>query len=257
MIQSTQRKMLRLIIQTKRRYKTIGKRKDETNEKEDIDVLGSTGDESEDGQSSNAHNDQDSDISFENDTDEEIDTIVIEEEKWIDYIKRSTDEAMENMENAKIRCWNKTHRRMTWRLALRIASLPNEMVSERLQNGTLNSAQNTRPTVQLGDQEEDGKTTSMISSNLKRMRPKTLTESSSQINKTWIKAAKDRGRWTLLENDYTMTTEERSERHARFRRNTQSRPVRYVNGMRLSDDEVANIILRVAKLWAQASAQEK
>ena len=34
--------MLRLIIQTKRRYKTIGKRKDETNEKEDIEDLGST-----------------------------------------------------------------------------------------------------------------------------------------------------------------------------------------------------------------------
>ena len=32
----------------------------------------------EDGQSSNTHNDQDSDISFENDTDDEIDTTVIE-----------------------------------------------------------------------------------------------------------------------------------------------------------------------------------
>ena len=31
MIQSTQRKMLRLIIQTKRRYKEIVKQKDETN----------------------------------------------------------------------------------------------------------------------------------------------------------------------------------------------------------------------------------
>ena len=86
MIQSTQRKMFRLI----RRYKKIVKREDETNEKTFTDDLGSTGDESEDGQSSNTHNDQDSDISFENDTDEEIDTTVIEEEDWIDYIKRST-----------------------------------------------------------------------------------------------------------------------------------------------------------------------
>ena len=89
--------MLRLIIQTKRRYKKIVKRKDETNEKKDTDDLGSTGDEWEVGQSSNRHKDQDSEISFENDTDEEIDTTVIEEEDWIEYIKRSTDEAMEKM----------------------------------------------------------------------------------------------------------------------------------------------------------------
>ena len=53
MIQSTQRKMLRLIIQTTRRYKKIVNRKDETNEEKGSIELGSTGDESEDGQSSN------------------------------------------------------------------------------------------------------------------------------------------------------------------------------------------------------------
>ena len=90
MIQSTQRKMLRPIIQTKRRHKKIVKRKDETNEKEDTEDLGSTGDESEDGQNSNTHNDQDSDNSFENDTDEEIDTTAIEEEEWVGYIRSKT-----------------------------------------------------------------------------------------------------------------------------------------------------------------------
>ena len=105
MIQSTQRKMLRLIIQTKRRYKKIVKRKDETNEEKD------TGDESEDGQSSNTHNNQDSDVSFGNDTDEEIDATEIEEEDWIEHIKRSTKDVMEKMRNAKIRCWNKTHKK--------------------------------------------------------------------------------------------------------------------------------------------------
>ena len=48
------------------------KRKDETNEEKNTNDLGSTGDESEDGQSSITHNDQDSDVSFENDTDEEL-----------------------------------------------------------------------------------------------------------------------------------------------------------------------------------------
>ena len=108
------RKMLRLITQTKRRHKKIVKRKDETNEKRDTDDLGSTGDESEYGQSSNTHNGQDSEISFEDETDEEIDTTVIEKEDGKEYITRSTDEAMEMMENTKIRCWIKTHKRMEW-----------------------------------------------------------------------------------------------------------------------------------------------
>ena len=51
-------------------------------------------------------------------------------------------------------------------------------------------------------------------------------ESNNQFNKSWINAAKDRGRWTLLENDYTTTAEERYEGNARARRNTQSRPAR-------------------------------
>ena len=64
MIQSTQRKMLRLIIQTKRRYKNIMKHKVKTSE--DLDNIDSScaDDESEDGQSSVSHNDQDSDVTM-------------------------------------------------------------------------------------------------------------------------------------------------------------------------------------------------
>ena len=53
----------------------------------------STNDESGDGQSTRTH------------------TTVIEEEDWIEYIKRSTEDAMEKMERAKIRCWNRNHRK--------------------------------------------------------------------------------------------------------------------------------------------------
>ena len=35
-----------------------------------------------------------------------------------------------------------------------------------------------------------------------------LTESSNQINKKWINTATDRGRWALLEENYTMISEE-------------------------------------------------
>ena len=56
-------------------------------------------------------NDVASEVSFEDDADEEIDTTVIEEEDWIEYIKRSTEDAMEKMTHAKIRCWNRTHKK--------------------------------------------------------------------------------------------------------------------------------------------------
>ena len=59
-----------------------------------------------------------------------------------------------------------------------------------------------------------------------------LTASSNQINKTWINTAKDRGRWALLEENYTMTSEERHDNNARTRRNSHNRPARNVNGVR-------------------------
>ena len=110
MIQSAQSKVFRLIIQTTRRYKKIVKHKVKTSE--DLNNIDSscTDDESEDGKGYVSHEDQDSDVSSESDNDEEIDAAEIEEEDWVDYIKRSTNEAMEKMENEKIRCWNVTQK---------------------------------------------------------------------------------------------------------------------------------------------------
>ena len=45
-------------------------------------------------------------MTFEEDSDEEMDTTTIEEEDWIEYIKRNTADAVDKMEHAKIRCWN-------------------------------------------------------------------------------------------------------------------------------------------------------
>ena len=62
--------------------------------KEGKENHGSSEDETDDGNSSHTDCDQDSDISFMNDTDEKIDTAEIEGEDWIDHMKRShgTDE---------------------------------------------------------------------------------------------------------------------------------------------------------------------
>ena len=65
-------------------------------------------------------------MTFEDDPDDEMDTTAIEEEDWIDYIKRSTVDALDKMERAKIRCWNRTHKKMKCKLALRIAASPSE-----------------------------------------------------------------------------------------------------------------------------------
>ena len=83
-------------------------------------------DESGDGQSTKSEDDVDSGVTFDEDSEKDIDTVEIEEEDWIDYIKRSTADAIDKMEHARIRCWNKTHRKMKWKLTLRIATSSSE-----------------------------------------------------------------------------------------------------------------------------------
>ena len=82
-------------------------------EKRNVDIteICSTDDESDDGQSTKSKDDVDSEVTFEEDSDEEMDTIEIEEEDWIEDIKRSTADALDKMERAKIRCWNRTHKK--------------------------------------------------------------------------------------------------------------------------------------------------
>ena len=82
MIESTQRKMARLIIQTKRIQKDREtKRRDQPEKTLTIWVALEMKVKMDKAQT---HKDRNSDISFEDDTDEEIDTTVIEEEDWID-----------------------------------------------------------------------------------------------------------------------------------------------------------------------------
>ena len=106
MIQSTQRKMLRLIIQTKRKYKKIEKYVMEHKDEEGIADKTencSTDDESGDGQSTKSEDDLDSGVTFDEDSEKDIDTVEIEEEDWIDYIRRSTADAIDKMEHERIR----------------------------------------------------------------------------------------------------------------------------------------------------------
>ena len=135
-------------------------------------------------------------------------------------------------------------KKMKWRLAMSIATSPSErwLIKVAEWNPELSSKYRTNRAIgRLRKRWEDD-----INEFLKQVVEETenLTESSNQINKKWINTAKGSGRWTLLEENYTMTSEERHENNTRMRRNSHNIPTRYVNGERLSDEEVANITKR-------------
>ena len=87
MIRTAQRKMLRLIVQTKREYKSkntkgaADKTEEETIKNEEEEKKRDK--ETEEGSDHNSDKDQDSDVSFQEDVDEEIVTTEKEEE-WIE-----------------------------------------------------------------------------------------------------------------------------------------------------------------------------
>ena len=100
MTRTAQLKMLRLIVQTKRKNKS--KNTKEAADKTEEETIKNKEEEkkrdkeTEEGSDHNSDKDQDSDVFFQEDVDEEIVTTEKEEE-WIEYIKRSTKEAEEYM----------------------------------------------------------------------------------------------------------------------------------------------------------------
>ena len=89
---------------------------------------------------------------------------------------------LEKMESAKIRCWNKTHKK--WNGNWHWESQHHRVKDgwKRLLNGTQNWAQDKGPTERLEDREKDGKNTSTNSSNknLKKLK----TQSKAAIKPT-------------------------------------------------------------------------
>ena len=194
MIQSTQRKMLRLIIQTKRKYKNMEKQdiepKDEKGIVEKTENC-STDDESGDGQSTKSKDDVDSGVTFDEDSEKEIDTIEIEEEDWIDHIKRSTTDM--------IRCWNRTHKKMKWKLALRIATSPSAEWNPELSSRYKTNRAIGRPRKRWEDDIND-----FLKQNLDEKENEEPPERKIQNKNIWINTAKDWNECARLEEKYTM-----------------------------------------------------
>ena len=175
MIRSTQLKVLRLIVQTRRAYKNKSREeneeKDMTDDERSDDVPPA---KSEEKSTSIEHN-QDSSVSFESDTDDSTSGAETEEEDWIDKIKRSTRESEEKMRTFNISCWIETERKLKWRLAIRIASHSGERWTKKQQEGTQASAPQQKQADTLEDQERDGKTTSTNPSEMTKLKSQKKT----------------------------------------------------------------------------------
>ena len=119
------------------------------------------------------------------DTDDEIDTDEIDEEDWIEYMKRSTAAAVERMKAAKIPCWIETHRRMKWRLAMRIVLLPAKK-AVNWNPGLSTKQQTNRPVGRPKKRWEDE-----INDFLKPEETEETKGNEIKNNDTWIKVAKN------------------------------------------------------------------
>ena len=202
--------MLRLVIQTRKYTKNIEKHEIEPKEEKGIvdkTENCSTDDESGDGQSTKTQDDVDSEVTFEEDSDEEMDATTIEEEEWIDYIKRSTVDALDKMQRAKIRCWNRTHKKMKWKLALRIATSPCEKWLKKTAEWCpdLSSRYKTNRAIGRPRKRWEADINDFLKQVLEEKENEDPIERRNQTNKNWINIAKDWRRWALLEGKYTMT----------------------------------------------------
>ena len=96
------------------------------------------------------------------------------------------------MKAVKIPCWIETHRRMKWRLTIKIASMPDERWTKKTAKwnpGLSTIYQTNRPVGRPKKRWEDE-----ISEFLKPEETETTEENEMKNNDTWIKVANDRER---------------------------------------------------------------
>ena len=110
---------------------------------------------------------------------------------------------------------------MKWRLALRIAPLPGERWTGKAAgwNPELISRYKTYRAIGRPRRRWEHEINEFLK--LEETETEMSTENDKKYNSSCVKAAKDRGRWTLSENDYTKTAEETSVNHVRRQRNPQ------------------------------------
>ena len=167
-------------------------------------------------------------------------TSEIEEDDWIEYMKRSTATAVERMKAAKIPCWIEMHRRMKWRLAMRTASLPDERWAKKAAKWTPSLSTKDQTNRPVGKPKKKKRWEDEINDFLKPEETEEKKGNEIKNNDTWIKVAKNRERWKA------MTAAAVSVDTVQSRRNPPQapvRPARYLYGVKFDEYEVANIAL--------------
>ena len=166
----------------------------------------STDDKSGDDQSTKSEDDMDSGVTFDEDSEKDIDTAETEEEDWFDYIRRSTADAIDRMDHAKIRCWNKTHKKMKWKLASRIATSPSERWVKKAAewNPEMSSKYRTSRMIGRPKKRWEDDINDFLKQNHDETKIDETRERRIQNNNMWISIAIDRKEWTRLEEKYIL-----------------------------------------------------
>ena len=120
-----------------------------------------------------------------------------DEEDWFDYIRRSTVDALDKMERAKIRCWNRTHKKMKWKLALRIATSPSERWLKKAAewNPELSSRKRTNRAIGRPRKRWEDDINDFLKQTLEEKEKDEPIERKIQNNNNWINTAKDWDKW--------------------------------------------------------------
>ena len=130
----------------------------------------------------------DSGVTFDEDSEKDIDTAEIEEEDWFDYIRRRT-----------------AHRKMKWKLALRIAKSPSEKWIKKAAEWSpeLSSRYRTNRTIGRPKKRWEDDINDFLKQNHDERKTDEPQERKNQNNNMWINIAIDRKVWTRLEEKYT------------------------------------------------------
>ena len=130
-------------------------------------------------------------------------TAEVEEEEWIERIKRNTRDAEDKMRAANIPCWIEAQRKMKWRLAVRIASHPEERWTKEA------ATWNFGPRIEAKASRRAGRPKKIRKDDINKFVKLDETEETRgndlKNNDTWLKAAKDQKQWKEMETDYIRT----------------------------------------------------
>ena len=191
--------MLRLFIQTKRKYKK--KRRSSSNKKEE--VPSGKKDENNENQSDkvteddlqeDSNKDQDSDVSFQEEADEEIDA-TDKEEEWIDFIKRSTEEAEQHMKNTNYLTGLRYTKGQNGGWHEESSLYPSQDGTKEYLNGNQDLTQFFTPKDLLADQKEGGKTISTNSPPPKKKEGQDKAQYELKNNNSLMNEIKDNPKW--------------------------------------------------------------